>query len=84
MSKGPRSQRCDKHLGGIADVLEEKARRGPLEHLGDLASFGLYANDSQIEEVRYRWSSNDVCSYQVRLWVLGDGAVQSDPSHGGS
>ena len=42
------------YLGGIADVLENKAHRGTLEHLGDLADVWLYANDRQIKEATYR------------------------------
>ncbi len=43
-------------LGGVADVLEDKAHRGPLAHLGPLADVALYANDRQLPEVSYRWS----------------------------
>jgi hypothetical protein len=42
------------YLGGIADVLEHKADRGPLEHLGELAEVWLYRNDRQIKQVSYR------------------------------
>lgn len=46
------------YLGGIADVLEVKKHRiktsGPLDHLGYRKEVGLYDNDSQIKEVRYR------------------------------
>src|SRR5947209_3828659 len=38
------------YLGGGADVLEEKGRRGPLYHLADLAAVALYGNDRQIQE----------------------------------
>jgi hypothetical protein len=58
------------YLGGVADVLEDKSRRGTLAHLGDLARFGLYDNDSQIEEVRYRWRDQERPSYRVRIWTL--------------
>src|SRR5436309_2155653 len=34
-------------LGGIADVLESKSRRGELPHLGELRSTALYDNDIQ-------------------------------------
>src|SRR5215218_7027853 len=59
------------YLGGVGDVLDGKARRRNLEHLGDLASFGLYADDRQIEEVHFRWESSQTPSYSVRLWALG-------------
>jgi hypothetical protein len=42
------------YLGGIADVLEEKSRRGTLEHLGELRHVWAYRNDRQIKEVSYR------------------------------
>jgi hypothetical protein len=59
------------YLGGIADVLEEKAHRaGQLGHLGDLADIALYDNDWQIEEIRYRWEDASDPSYLVRLWSL--------------
>jgi hypothetical protein len=57
-------------LGGVADVLEDKARRRGLDHLGDLATFGLYADDGQIEEVQFRWEPSESLSYTVRLWAL--------------
>jgi hypothetical protein len=41
-------------LGGIADVLEEKSRRGELSHLEGLAKVWLYGNDRQIKQVSYR------------------------------
>jgi hypothetical protein len=58
------------YLGGVADVLEDKARRRNLDHLGDLASFGLYANDGQMEAVQFRWEPSETPSYTVRLWAL--------------
>lgn len=54
------------------DVLEDKAHRGALGHLGDLATFGLYVNDLQIEEVHYNWEVGPQPSYTVRLWTLGE------------
>ena len=57
-------------LGGVSDVLEAKNRRGPLEHLGDLAHVGLYENDRHIHEVRYRWQKASDVHYDVRLWEL--------------
>jgi hypothetical protein len=60
------------YLGGIGDVLEDKSRRGSLEHLGDLAGFGLYANDRQICQVSYRVTSGQGPRYHVQLWELDD------------
>lgn len=60
------------YLGGIGDVLEDKSRRGFLEHLGDLAYSGLYANDRQICEVAYRVMSGQEPRYQVCLWELDE------------
>jgi hypothetical protein len=57
------------YLGGVSDVLDHKARRTNLDHLGDLASFGLYVDDQQIEEVRFRWEASESPSYTVRLWA---------------
>ena len=57
-------------LGGVGDVLEAKARRGVLAHLGDLASVALYVNDRQIHEVSYRWERTEETSYSVRVWRL--------------
>lgn len=58
------------YLGGVGDVLESKAHRGALEHLGDLATFSLYENDRQIEKVHYRWERAVKPSYKVRVWAL--------------
>lgn len=60
------------YLGGVGDVLELKTRRGALDHLGDLAGVGLYLNDRQIREVRYRQLPADEASYRVRIWELGE------------
>lgn len=59
------------YLGGVGDVLDDKASRRNLDHLGDLARFGLYADDGQIEEVHFRWEPSESLSYTVRLWALG-------------
>lgn len=64
------------YLGGVGDVLEDKLQRRNLDHLGDLASFGLYANDRQIEVVHFRWEPNESLSYTVRLWAL-DGLTRA-------
>jgi hypothetical protein len=58
------------YLGGVGDVLESKTHRGALEHLGELASVALYANDRQIQEVHYRREPADEPRYTVRMWVL--------------
>ena len=60
------------YLGGIADVLECKAHRGPLDHLGELANVWLYGNDRQIKEVTYREVRADTVSYTVRVRELGE------------
>ena len=57
-------------LGGVGDVLETKDRRGVLDHLGEMASIALYANDRQIHAVTYRWSSASDIGYSVRVWTL--------------
>lgn len=57
-------------LGGVGDVLEAKGRRGLLDHLGELATVGLYENDRHIHEVRYRWQPGPEVRYVVRLWEL--------------
>ncbi len=58
------------YLGGIADVLEDKGRRGPLEHLGDRRDVALYKNDRQIREVHYRQVHGSAARYHVRIWSL--------------
>jgi hypothetical protein len=60
------------YLGGIADVLEDKSRRGamPLAHLGDLARLALYGNDRQIREIHYRQHVAPVVSYAVRVYSI--------------
>jgi hypothetical protein len=59
------------YLGGIADALEVKRYRiktsGSLDHLGYRKEVGLYDNDSQIKEVRYREVESDRASYTVTL-----------------
>lgn len=71
-SPGEPSADATNLLGGVGDVLEVKSRRGQLEHLGDLAKVGLYDNDRQIHEVRYRWRKAPGVRYTVRLWELAD------------
>jgi hypothetical protein len=55
MSPAPPPSDATNYLGGVADVLEDKKRRGDLAHLGELADFTLYGNDRQFHEVRYQW-----------------------------
>jgi hypothetical protein len=55
---------------GVADVLEEKTRRGALEHLANLSTVALYSNDRQIEEVHYYYRRGEPTCYEVRIWVL--------------
>ena len=57
-------------LGGVGDVLEAKERRGVLDHLGDLATVALFANDRQIREVSYRWTSESDTGYSVHVWRI--------------
>ena len=58
------------YLGGIADVLEEKSHRGPLEHLGALAAVRLYRNDRQIKHVAYREDESAHVGYTVTVRLL--------------
>jgi hypothetical protein len=62
------------YLGGIADVLEEKSRRGTLEHLGELRDVWVYRNDRQIKEVSYRQREASDTSYTVRIRELSNPA----------
>lgn len=55
------------YLGGIADVLEDKSHRGPLDHLGALATVRIYRNDRQIKQVSYREIEADQPSYTVNI-----------------
>jgi hypothetical protein len=57
-------------LGGVADVLEAKERRGNLEHLGELALVALYTNARQLHEVHYRLERGAGPRYRMRLWEL--------------
>lgn len=58
------------YLGGIADVLEDKSHRGPLDHLGTLATVRLYRNDRQIKQVSYREIEADQPSYTVDIRLI--------------
>ncbi len=62
----PRSDATN-FLGGIGDVLEDKAHRTNLEHLGTLAGVALYANDRQIDEIHFRLEVGDQHSYRVAI-----------------
>lgn len=60
------------YLGGITDVLESKAKRkvaqpGSVDHLEDLAEFGLFDDDRQIKEIAYREVDGDEAHYSVTL-----------------
>lgn len=59
-------------LGGIGDVLQEKKRRGSLDHLGPLAAVSLFTDDRQIRQVNYREERAEKASYRLRLWPLGE------------
>jgi hypothetical protein len=67
------------YLGGIGDVLEVKSRRGSLEHLGALATVGVYQNDRQIKDVRYRIARAAEASYTVRIWILDPPGQRKEP-----
>jgi len=63
------------YLGGIADVLEGKAKKllaqpGLLDWLGDLINVGLYNDDRQIKEISYREVQSDRERYVVTLSAL--------------
>jgi hypothetical protein len=60
------------YLGGVADVLEEKSRRGTLEHLGELRHVWVYRNDRQIKEVTYRHLEAPDAFYTVRICELSN------------
>lgn len=62
------------YLGGVGDVLEDKAHREALEHLGSLADVALFANDRQIRQIAYREETAAEPHYRVRLWTLAQQA----------
>jgi hypothetical protein len=66
----PRPPDATNYLGGIADVLEEKSRRGTLDHLGELRQVWVYRNDRQIKEVSYRQLEAPDAYYTVRIREL--------------
>lgn len=61
------------YLGGIADVLQNKAPRGTLDHLGDLGGVDLFKDDRQIEHITFRFDSAATPSYKVHLDHVPDG-----------
>jgi hypothetical protein len=65
------------YLGGIGDTLEDKARRGPLDHLGTLVAVHVYRNDRQIREVHFRTERSERATYVVRVYALPDHAVSA-------
>ena len=67
-SPAPPPSDATNYLGGVADVLEDKKRRGDLPHLGEFADLALYRNDRQFHEVRYLWEQGSNIRYQVRIW----------------
>jgi hypothetical protein len=60
------------YLGGIADVLEDKYRRGPLEHLSPLNTVWLYRNDRQIKQVSYREVDSGQNGYTITIRSLNN------------
>jgi hypothetical protein len=52
-------------------VLENKAHRGTLDHLGCLANVWLFRNDRQIKAVSYRETEAQNSSYTVTIRELG-------------
>lgn len=52
-------------------MLQNKAHRGTLDHLGGLGNVWLYHNDRQIKAVSYRETEADSVSYTVTIWELG-------------
>jgi hypothetical protein len=64
---GDRLSDATNFLGGVADVLENKAHRGALPHLGDLATVWLYENDRQIKQANYREITDERSFYAVAV-----------------
>lgn len=65
------------YLGGITDVLEGKDKRrkahpGSVDHLGELAEFGLYDDDRQIKEISYKEVEGPIAAYRVMLTRLAN------------
>ena len=68
---GDRPWDATNYLGGIADVLQDKAHHGPLvEHLGELAAVALYHDDRQITQVSYREEPRTTKGYVVTVRAL--------------
>lgn len=59
------------YLGGVADVLEDKSRRGTaVAHLGDLAQVWLYRDDRQIKQISYCEQPGMTAGYVITVRVL--------------
>jgi hypothetical protein len=59
------------YLGGVADALEDKSRRGhAVDHLGELATVHLYGNDLQIKQITYVEEQHPAASYIVTIRAL--------------
>lgn len=74
VSTGPGEPPWDatNYLGGITDVLESKAKRRTaqprsVDHLGELAEFGLYDDDRQIKEIFYKEVDGETAEYIVTV-----------------
>ena len=72
------------YLGGIADVLGAKARRGPLDHLGNLASVALYDNYRQLRDVELRHETGYAANSVVQLHELDVDRVAAGTQGGAS
>jgi hypothetical protein len=69
------------YLGGIADVLENKAKRsiaqpGSIDHFGPLAAVGLYDDVRQIKEIAYREVEGEHNEYVVTLTAIFLGSAR--------
>jgi hypothetical protein len=58
------------YLGGIGDVLGNKANRGAMAHLGVYAGVTVFDNDRQLHLVRFRYAWDTETVYRVRLRPL--------------
>jgi hypothetical protein len=72
-SPGAEAWDATNHLGGVADVLQGKARLHPsldASHLGDLRSVALFVDGRQIKEIHYREEAGKRAHYRLRVWEL--------------
>ncbi|ALG12058.1 hypothetical protein AOZ06_38950 [Kibdelosporangium phytohabitans] len=69
---GTRTSDATNYLGGVGDVLEDKAVRGTLGHLGTSATVWLYRNDCQIKQISYHEAVNHLTSYTVTVQALDE------------